>query len=107
LRVHPAYKRQVHMELDTTACSPLKVDRRFGSTRHLHLQGQRLSQARNQYAAGSKQSSAEACYSETSVTFNRLHYVISHNADSWVLKSIILYRRFRGTSVNYPPLPLI
>jgi hypothetical protein len=30
-------------------CSPLKVNRRFGGTRHLHLQSRRMSQARNQH----------------------------------------------------------
>jgi hypothetical protein len=29
-------------------CSPLKVNQRFGGTYRLHLQGQRMSQARNQ-----------------------------------------------------------
>jgi hypothetical protein len=33
---------------DITPCSPLKVDRRFGGTYRLHLQGRRISRARNQ-----------------------------------------------------------
>jgi hypothetical protein len=33
---------------DTNLCSPLKVNRRFGGTCRLHLQCQRISQARNQ-----------------------------------------------------------
>jgi hypothetical protein len=33
---------------DITPCSPLKVNRRFGGTYHLHLQGRRISRARNQ-----------------------------------------------------------
>jgi hypothetical protein len=33
---------------DITPCSPLKVNRRFGRTCHLHLQGRRIRQARNQ-----------------------------------------------------------
>jgi hypothetical protein len=33
---------------DITLCSPLKVTRRFGGTYRLHLQGQRMSQAKNQ-----------------------------------------------------------
>jgi hypothetical protein len=36
-------------------CDPLKVNRRFGRTYGLHIQGQRLNQARNQREAGSKQ----------------------------------------------------
>jgi hypothetical protein len=45
---------------DITPCSPLKVNRRFGWTCHLHLQGRRISQARNQREARSKQSTD--CY---------------------------------------------
>jgi hypothetical protein len=33
---------------DITPCTPLKVIRRFGGTCRLHLQGRRISQARNQ-----------------------------------------------------------
>jgi hypothetical protein len=32
----------------TTLCSSLKVNRRFGGTCHLHIQGRKISQARNQ-----------------------------------------------------------
>jgi hypothetical protein len=32
---------------DITPCSPSQVNRRFGWTCHLHLQGQRISRARN------------------------------------------------------------
>jgi hypothetical protein len=39
-------------------CSPLKVNRCFRRTRHLHLQSRRINQARNQHEAGSKQSLA-------------------------------------------------
>jgi hypothetical protein len=39
-----------------TPCCPLKVDRHFRGTRRLHRQGGRISQARNQYEANSKQS---------------------------------------------------
>jgi hypothetical protein len=31
-----------------TSCSPLSVNRRFGGTYHLHLQGVRINRARNQ-----------------------------------------------------------
>jgi hypothetical protein len=33
---------------DITPCSPLKFNRHFGGTCRLHLQGRRISQARNQ-----------------------------------------------------------
>jgi hypothetical protein len=33
---------------DITLCSPLKVNRRFGGKCHLHFQGQRIRNARNQ-----------------------------------------------------------
>jgi hypothetical protein len=42
--------------LDITPCGLLKVNRRFGGTCHLHLQGRKISQERNQSEAGSKQS---------------------------------------------------
>jgi hypothetical protein len=42
---------------DATPCSLLKANRHFGGTRRLYLQGRRLNRARNQYEAGSKQSS--------------------------------------------------
>jgi hypothetical protein len=40
---------------DITPCSPLKVSWCFRGTCCFHLQGQRISQARNQHEAGSKQ----------------------------------------------------
>jgi hypothetical protein len=40
---------------DITPRSPLKIKHRFGGTCCLHLQGQKLSQARNQQEAGIKQ----------------------------------------------------
>jgi hypothetical protein len=36
------------MSWDITPCSPLKVNRRFGATYHLRLQGRRVSPAINQ-----------------------------------------------------------
>jgi hypothetical protein len=41
---------------DITPCSPLKVNWRFWGTCCFHLQGRRVSQARNQHEASSKQS---------------------------------------------------
>jgi hypothetical protein len=42
---------------DITSCSPLKVNRCFGATCRRHLHGRRISEARNQREAVSKQSS--------------------------------------------------
>jgi hypothetical protein len=71
---------------DISACSLLKVKRRFGGTYRLHFQCRRISQRRHQREAGSKQSwcmvvSSSAyswtlyvegrCSSETSVDFQR------------------------------------
>jgi hypothetical protein len=48
---------------DITPCSPLKVSRLFGRTYRLHLHGRRISQARIQREAGSKQSLlADVCF---------------------------------------------
>jgi hypothetical protein len=44
-------------------CSPLKVNRRFGETRPLHIQGRRISQGRNEHEVDNKESS------ETSAAF--------------------------------------
>jgi hypothetical protein len=41
--------------LDVTPCSPVEVDRRFGGTYCLNLQGWTVSQARNQEQTGDKQ----------------------------------------------------
>jgi hypothetical protein len=43
---------------DITPSSPLEVNRRFGGTYRLHLQGRRMNQARNEHKAGSSQCSA-------------------------------------------------
>jgi hypothetical protein len=37
---------------DIMPCSPLKVDRCYGGTSRLHLQGRRISQARNKLEVG-------------------------------------------------------
>jgi hypothetical protein len=57
--------------------SPLKGNRRFGGTCRLHLQGQRISQTRNQHEAGSKQRLRwRHVPSKRRLTFNALHDVI-------------------------------
>jgi hypothetical protein len=45
----------------TMPWSPVKVKRRFGGICHLHLQGQRISQTRNQHEGDSKESSKSVC----------------------------------------------
>jgi hypothetical protein len=59
---------------DITPCSPLKVNRRFGGTCRLNIQGERIIQTRNQYKLGRKQSKLkmEVTFSyESPVCFQR------------------------------------
>jgi hypothetical protein len=46
---------------DVKQCSPLKVNWHFTGTCHLHLQGRKTRQTRNQHEAGSKQSNDMMC----------------------------------------------
>jgi hypothetical protein len=76
-----AFKRFVFWDIGP--CSPLKVNRTFGATCRLHLQGRSIRQGRNQHEAGSKLSTCSllvyslACSSKTSVGFQRttLRYI--------------------------------
>jgi hypothetical protein len=43
-----------------TPSSLVKVNRHFRGTYHIHLQGRRISQARNKYGAGRRQSTSHA-----------------------------------------------
>jgi hypothetical protein len=45
---------------DKTSCSPLEINQRLGGTCRLHLQGERISQARNLRGRTTKQSNE--CY---------------------------------------------
>jgi hypothetical protein len=64
-----------------TTCSPVKINRCVRGTYRLHLQGRRVSQARNQNEVGSKHSCSLAhssalkmeaiCFLEKSVDFHR------------------------------------
>jgi hypothetical protein len=79
---------------DTTLFSPLKVNWHFGERTHLHLQGRRINQSREQHEAGSNQSSAwlilgpwrwrlhntAKCW----LTFNALHDVIPHKIELFI-----------------------
>jgi hypothetical protein len=95
---------------DITPCTPLKVNRRFGRIYRLHLQGRKMSRARNQLesclpppftlvscSAYSSTKKMEAiCCSETSVDFQRTtrRYIAEdgtlHNHHCGNLKSYIL-----------------
>jgi hypothetical protein len=89
---------------DIKPCSSLKLSRRFGGTCRLHLQGRRISQARNQHKAGgfllvysSTLKRKATCSSETSVDFQRTtqHYIPEdinfHNYRCENLKSYIVH----------------
>jgi hypothetical protein len=103
---------------DITPCSPLKVNLRFGRTYRFHLQGQRISQGRNQrerrwlcltvycstYSSNLKM---EAKFSsETSVDFQRTtrHYtpehITLHNHRCENLKSYIMLNVFASKSLR-------
>jgi hypothetical protein len=90
---------------DITSYSPLKVNRRFGGTYDLHLQGQRISQARIQrvsrclflpsaftmvsYPAYSSTLLMEAiCASETSVDFQRTTRLISQKIALFITTAV-------------------
>jgi hypothetical protein len=59
---------------DITLCSAVKVNRHFVGTYHLHHQGLRVSQARNQHEAGNTGS-------KRLFTFTGLHSVISQKTE--------------------------
>jgi hypothetical protein len=77
---------------DITPRSPLKVNRRFGGAYRPYLQGQRISQARNQRDAVSKHSD---CYLRRRLTFNGLHGVICQKVELFIT-----------TAVREPQIPL-
>jgi hypothetical protein len=68
---------------DITPFSPLKVNRRSGETRRLHLQGRRISQARTRIKAGGKESLA--VLPKRLLTFNGLHCVICQKMELFVI----------------------
>jgi hypothetical protein len=73
--------------------SPLKVTRRFGRTYHLHLQSRRISQARNQQEAGSKQSSGIIFGPEDGVRLQVVHLSLLP-VSCWFL-SWLIFRPWR------------
>jgi hypothetical protein len=73
------------------SCSPLKVNRRFGGTCRLHLQGRRISRARNQC-----KSRWQAELSERSVDFQRT----TRRWFSWLLCNVTCDISFRSAPVG-------
>jgi hypothetical protein len=95
---------------DITPCSPLKVSRRFGWTCRLHLQGRRISEARNKHVAGGKQRNPVAETSglckgtaRTAPPFHELHmvaFIRLTEQDSAVTKNEMIIRMRWGDSVH-------
>jgi hypothetical protein len=71
--------------LGYNAGSLLKVNRRFGGTCHLHLQGRRISQARNQRES----SCLPRVPPKRRLTFNGLHSVISQKIKLFITTVLI------------------
>jgi hypothetical protein len=46
------YRKNSNIFCDVTPCRPPNINRRFGGTRRLYLQGRRISQSRNQHVVG-------------------------------------------------------
>jgi hypothetical protein len=63
------YWRVIHIFWDITTCSPLKVNRWFGGTCRLYVQGRRISQARNQRETWQQAELLATFFSETSIHF--------------------------------------
>jgi hypothetical protein len=101
--------------LDTTPRGPLKVNRRFGGTCVLSLQGRRLNQARNQSEADSKWIPFSRGFlawpflrpwrwrwhvpPKRLLTFNGLHDVTSQNRELFVTNQSVLLSTDIATSL--------
>jgi hypothetical protein len=72
-------------------CSPLKVNWCFGGMCHFNLQGKRISQARNQCEACSKQGWRWKWHvlEKHRLAFNRLHSIISHKIELFRFCSLL------------------
>jgi hypothetical protein len=96
---------------DITPCSPLKVNRRFGGTCRLHLQGRRMRQVRNHREAGINQNvisqKIELFITTAASTMNPTIYGVviyiknilykCHCTNSWVL----FMQSFKNQSLSY------
>jgi hypothetical protein len=105
---------QSYVLWNITPCSPLKVNQHLEGTCRLHLQGRRISHARNQHEAGSKQrfilvsclvysstlKMEATCSCVTSVGFQRTtwryipEWIILHNRRCETLKSYTCINAF-------------
>jgi hypothetical protein len=72
---------------DITPCSPLKFNRRSRGTYHFHLQGGRISWARN------RREIRATCFSETSVDFQR-RYVLEDITPCFTFSCLIFVFSF-------------
>jgi hypothetical protein len=77
---------------DRTPCSPLKVNRRFGGTYRLYLQGRRVSRARNQceisWQAEKFRRWRRYIPPKRRLTFNGLHGVISQKTVHFIITAM-------------------
>jgi hypothetical protein len=71
---------------DIKPCSPLKLNRRFGGTCRLHLQGWRVSQGKNQNEPGSKLACISYCLPplKRRLTFNGLRRITSQKTQLFI-----------------------
>jgi hypothetical protein len=91
---------------DITPCSPLKVNRRFGGTCRLHLQGW-ISQARNHRDAGSKQGLVLFTWPTSIISvwllISSVRYLwLCHEANPWSTL-LQLHPRHKKTTCEIPP----
>jgi hypothetical protein len=88
---------------DITPCSPLKVNWCFGRTCRLHLQGRRISQARNHHEAGTSWANLPCCFMVVSFL---VYSSNPEHGDGMVLRNVgwlstdytVLYPRRRNSS---------
>jgi hypothetical protein len=75
-------------------CSPLKVNRCFGGTCSLHLQGRRIISERNQH-----ESRWQAETPKRQLTFNGLHGIISQKTELFIITAVRTSNPAYGYSV--------
>jgi hypothetical protein len=78
-----------------TACSPLKVNRRFGGKYLLHLQGRWMSQAKKQ-SESKWQAEPRHVPPKRRLTFNGLQSITSQKVEHYEIASV-----YRNIKVNY------
>jgi hypothetical protein len=76
---------KISIVCDITPCNPLKFNRRFGGTCHLHLQSQRIHQARHQHKTGSIERTWRRHVLQTlRLSFKTLHGVIAQKLELYL-----------------------